>query len=92
MLLSLASVVSKIIESIMKEIMDHLLSQSLLSEYQFGFTQGDHASHRYSSVWTSGVRSGQMACRRHCIYLQTSGRLLILFPHQRLLNKLEAYW
>ena len=38
---SLTSIVSKIMEFIMKkEIMDHLLSQHLLPEYQFGFIPG----------------------------------------------------
>ena len=52
-LVSLASIFSKLMESIVKDhILNHLSTNNLLSPYQFGFIQGDHTPHNHFCYWT----------------------------------------
>ena len=88
---SLTSIVSKIMESIMKkEIMDHLLSQGLLSECQFGFIPGRSCESQMLfclDKWSEYLDKGQAV---DIIYTDFR-KAFDAVPHQRLLNKLEAY-
>ena len=88
---SLTSIVSKVMESIMKkDIMDHLISQGLLSKYQFGFIPGRSCESQMLfclDMWSKYLDEGLAV---DIVYTDFQ-KAFDAVPHQRLLNKLEAY-
>jgi hypothetical protein len=89
--ISLTSVLSKILEKLVKEsILTHLLSYNLLSKEQFGFRNRRSCILQLLEVmdsWTALLDDGQPV---DVIYLDFK-KAFDTVPHQRLLKKLSAY-
>lgn len=88
---SLTSVVSKVFESIIRDyVMEHLITNKLISNRQYGFCKGRstllqllHVADRWTSLLEQG---GQI----DIIYTDLE-KAFDKVPHRRLLNKLRAY-
>ena len=88
---SLTPIVSKVMERIVKaEVMEHLLDQSILSEFQYGFLPGKSCESQLLSCmnfWTNCLEEGHPV---DIVYMDFK-KAFDAVPHQRLLNKLKAY-
>ena len=89
--ISLTSLVCKLMETFIKNaIMAHLVSNSLLSSKQFGFTGGRSTVTQmlnYLDKCIEKIVAGKVV---DCIYLDFA-KAFDTVPHKRLLNKLKAY-
>ena len=89
--LCLTSIVSKVMESLVKrEVMDHLLSQGLLSDAQYGFIPGKSCETQLlacTNSWTQELEKGHPI---DVVYTDFR-KAFDTVPHQRLLVKLKAY-
>ena len=90
-LVSLTSVVCKIMESIIRDgIIDHMKQNNLFSKKQFGFISG-HSTvlqmFHVMKIWTSILDEGASIDTIYCDYMKAFDKV----PHKRLINKLSAY-
>ena len=88
---SLTSIVSKVMESLVKRaVLDHLLTNGLLSEVQYGFIPGKSCEAQLLSctdLWTLWLEEGHSV---DVVYTDFR-KAFDAVPHQRLLVKLKAY-
>ena len=88
---SLTSVVSKVMESVVKTaIMSHLLDQSLLSDCQYGFLPGKSCESQLLSCMNSWTRHLEEGRPVDIIYTDFR-KAFDVVPHRRLLKKLSMY-
>ena len=89
--ISLTSLVCKLMEAFVKNaIMNHLISNNLLSTKQFGFISGRSTVTqllKYLDKCIEKIIAGNVV---DCIYLDFA-KAFDTVPHKRLLNKLKAY-
>lgn len=89
--ISLTSIVSKIMESIIRdEIMDYLSRNNLISDKQYGFLPGRSTTSQLLKIvdeWTKALDDGHYI---ESIYLDIE-KAFDTVPHKRLLHKLNKY-
>ena len=88
---SLTSVVCKVMEKIIrKHVMDHMKTNNLFSNKQYGFISGRSTSLQLLEVldkWTEALDTGQYI---DCVYMDFR-KAFDTVPHKRLLQKMKAY-
>ena len=88
---SLTSVACKMMEQLVRnEVMEHTLTNNLLSSFQHGFVHGRSCTTRLLAVldkWTEAIEQGESI---DAIYLDFA-KAFDMVPHQRLLVKLKGY-
>ena len=88
---SLTSIFSKFMESIVKDyLMRHLLTNNLLSPYQFGFTPGRSCATQLLHVLDYFTRHLDNGDSVDVIYLDFQ-KAFDSVPHQRLIQKLSSF-
>ena len=89
--ISLTSIPCKIMETLVRDhILDHFLTNQLLSSSQYGFIKGRSATLQLLKVidaWTSALDSGQEVAVVYTDFAKAFDKI----PHRRLLTKLEGY-
>ena len=88
---SLTSVACKMMEQLVRnEVMEHVLTNNLLSSFQHGFVHGRSCTTQLLAVldkWTNAIDHGESI---DAIYLDFT-KAFDTVPHQRLLVKLKGY-
>ena len=89
--ISLTSVISKAMESIIRDaLMEHMISNHLFSNKQYGFINGRSTVSQLLKIidsWTEAIDSGKII---ESIYMDIK-KAFDTVPHRRLLLKLEKY-
>ena len=89
--ISLTSVVGKLLESLIRdEIVDHMLSNNLFTDHQFGFVPGRACITQLLVVMEEWIQILQNGHPVDAVYLDFK-KAFDSVPHMRLLNKLKAY-
>ena len=88
---SLTSVACKTMEQLVRnEVMEHVMTNNLLSSFQHGFVHGRSRTTQLLAVldkWTEAIEQGESI---DAIYLDFA-KVFDTVPHQRLLVKLKGY-
>ena len=88
---SITSIVCRVLETIIKNFMvEYLVSNNLLSDFQFGFIKGRSTTLQLLNVLNDWTNSLENKFTTDCIYLDYQ-KAFDSGPHKRLISKLRSY-
>ena len=88
---SITSIVCRVLETIIRNFMvEFLVSNDLLSDFQFGFVKGRSTTVQLLNVLNDWTNSLENKLTTDCIYLDYQ-KAFDSVPHKRLISKLRSY-
>ena len=88
---SITSIVCRVLETIIRNSMvEFMVSNNLLSDYQFGFVKGRSTTLQLLNVLNDWTNSLENKFATDCIYLDYQ-KAFDSVPHKRLISKLQSY-
>ena len=88
---SITSIVCRVLETIIRNFMvEFLVSNNLLSDFQFGFVKGRSTTLQLLNVLNDWTNSLENKLTTDCIYLDYQ-KAFDSVPHKRLISKLRSY-